>query len=140
MPKSLQPRPARRIVAVALLVGVLVDILAPGNGTGINAVLVVAAMLGAAALVAGPDGLRRMDPVDAWLPVAALGFAAMPAIRADDWLVLADLLLAAALTGGTIACLAGARITRGLVPAILTLTMGLVVALVTGAAPVLGAA
>ena len=38
-----------------------------------------------------------MDPVDAWLPVAALAFAAMPGIRADDWLVTADLLLAAAL-------------------------------------------
>ena len=52
-------------------------------------------------------GLRRMDPVDAWLPVAALAFAAMPGIRTDDWLVTADLLLAGTLTAGTIACLAG---------------------------------
>ena len=52
-----------------------------------------------------------MDPVDAWLPVAALAFAAMPGIRTDDWLVTADLLLACTLAAGTIACLAGARIT-----------------------------
>ena len=45
-----------------------------------------------------------MDPVDAWLPVAALAFAAMPGIRTDDWLVTADLLLAGTLTAGTIAC------------------------------------
>src|SRR5690349_11356344 len=139
MPNSLQRRPARRIVAVALVVGVLVDVLVPGNGTGINVVLVVASMLAAAAIVTGPEGLRRVDPVDAWLPAAALGFAAMPAIRSDDWLVTADLLLAAALTAGTLACLAGARITRGLVPAILTLAMGLVVGAITGAATVLGA-
>jgi hypothetical protein len=140
MPEPLQPRAAHRIVAVALLVGVLVDVLVPGNGTGINAVLVVAAVLAAAALAAGPDGIRRMDPVDAWLPVAALGFASMAAIRADDWLVTIDLLLAAALTGGTVACLAGARITRGLVPAIVTLGVGLVVGLIIGAVTVLGAA
>ncbi|HET7827975.1 MAG TPA: DUF4173 domain-containing protein [Candidatus Limnocylindrales bacterium] len=140
MPKPLQPRTARRIVAVSLLVGVLVDVLVPGNGTGINAVLVVAAVLGAAALIAGPEGPRRIDPADSWLPVAALGFAAMPAVRADDWLVTADLLLAATLALGTIACLAGARITRGLVPAILTAGMGLLVGMITGAASVLGAA
>ena len=91
-------------------------------------------------MVAGEAGLRRMDPVDAWLPVAALAFAAMPGIRTDDWLVTADLLLAGTLTAGTIACLAGARITRGLVPAILTLAMGLVVGAITGAIPTLDAA
>ena len=137
---SIQPSTARRIVLAALAVGVLVDILVPGVAAGVNAVLVVAAALIAAAVVAGPAGLRRMDPVDAWLPVAALAFAAMPGIRTDDWLVTADLLLAGTLTAGTIACLAGARITRGLVPAILTLATGLVVGAITGAIPTLGAA
>ena len=57
-------------------------------------------------------------------PIAALAFAAMPGVRTDDWLVTADLLLAGVLSAGAIACLAGGRITRGLVPAILTLATG----------------
>jgi hypothetical protein len=137
---SIQPPTARRIVLAALAFGVLVDILVPGVAAGVNAVLVVAAALVAAAVVAGPAGLRRMDPVDAWIPVAALAFAVMPGVRTDDWLVTADLLLAGALTAATIACLAGARITRGLVPAILTVATGLLVAAITGAIPALDAA
>ena len=136
----IQPSTARRIVLAALAVGVVVDILVPGVAAGVNAVLVVAAALVAAAVVAGQAGLRRMDPVDAWLPVAALAFAAMPGIRTDDWLVTADLLLAGTLTAGTMACLAGARISRGLVPAILTTATGLVVGAITGAIPALAAA
>ena len=77
------------------------------------------ALLGAACVAAGRDGLRRYDPADAWLPAAAIWLAAMAVIRADSWLVQADLLFAAALAGGTIAALAGARITRGLVPRVL---------------------
>jgi hypothetical protein len=137
---SIQPSTARRIVLVALAFGVLVDILVPGVAPGVNAALVVAASLVAAAVIGGQAGLRRMDPVDAWIPVAALAFAAMPGIRTDDWLVTADLLLAGTLTAGTIACLAGARITRGLVPAVLTVATGLLVGAITGAIPALDAA
>ena len=137
---SIQRPTARRIVLAALAFGVLVDILVPGVAAGVNAVLVVAAALAAAAIIAGQAGLRRMDPVDAWIPVAALAFAVMPGVRTDDWLVLADLVLAGTLTAGTIACLAGARITRGLVPAILTLATGLLVGAITGAIPALDAA
>ena len=79
----------------------------------------MAALLGAACVAAGRDGLRRFDPADAWLPAGAIWLAAMAVIRADSWLVQADLLFAAALAGGTIAALAGARITRGLVPRVL---------------------
>ena len=134
---SIQPSTARRILLAALAVGVLVDILVPGAAVGVNAVLVVAAALVAAAVVAGPAGLRRMDPVDAWLPVAALAFAAMPGIRTDDWLVTADLLLAGTLAAGTIACLAGGADhprprARDPDPA-----AGLVVGAITGAIPTL---
>jgi hypothetical protein len=137
---SIQRSTARRIVLAALAVGVLVDILVPGVAAGVNAALVVAAALVAAAVIAGDDGMRRMDPVDAWLPVAALAFAAMPAVRTDDWLVTADLLVAGMLTPATIACIAGARITRGLVPAIVTAATGLIVGAITGAIPTLDAA
>ncbi|HEX5827241.1 MAG TPA: DUF4173 domain-containing protein [Candidatus Limnocylindrales bacterium] len=129
---------ARRIALLALAMGVLVDVVIPGNAAGVNTVLVMAFLLGAAGVVAGWDGLRRMDPADAWLPAAALAFAAMPAVRADDWLVTVDLLLAAALGLGTIACLGGARITRGLVPSVLSTAVGLVAAVVVGAGTLLG--
>jgi hypothetical protein len=133
------PRPtARRILLLALGAGVLVDVVVPGNAAGINAVIVMAALLAVAVSVAGRAGIERFDPADSWVPVAALAFAAMSAIRADDWLVTADLLLAGALGAGTVACLAGARITRGLVPAIVALTLRTLVAAMTGAIAVLG--
>ncbi len=97
----------------------------------------MAGLLGAAAVVAGRPGLRRLDPADAWLPAAALVLAALVGLRADPWLVVADLLLAAALAGATVAALAGARVTRGLVPAVLDAAGGVVAATAVGAIEVL---
>ncbi len=123
----------RRVLLLALAGGVLFDVLVPGNSAGLNAAIVMAAFLAAALLVAGPDGIRRMDPADAWLGPTALVLAAMASIRADDWLVTTDLLLAAALAAGTIGCLGGGRITRGLVPKVLELAVGAVAAVGIGA-------
>ncbi|HYO43943.1 MAG TPA: DUF4173 domain-containing protein [Candidatus Limnocylindrales bacterium] len=127
----------RRVLLLALGGGVLFDALVPGNAAGVNAVIVMAAFLVAALLVAGPDGIGRMDPADAWLGPTALVLAALASIRADDWLVTADLLFAAALAAGTIGCLAGGRITRGLVPKVLELAVGAVAAVGIGALNVL---
>ena len=92
------PRPiARRILLLAVALGVLVDIAVPGHVAGLNAPIVIAAMLAAAFAVAGRAGVERFDPADAWLPVAALGLASMAAVRADPWLVEADLLVSLAL-------------------------------------------
>ncbi len=124
---------ARRILLLALGVGIVVDVALPGHEAGLNAVVVMVALLAAAGVAAGPDGLRRYDPADAWMPVTAIGLAAMAAVRADPWLVEADLLLAAALAGGTIAALAGARITRGLVPRVLDAAGAVVAAMLIGA-------
>jgi hypothetical protein len=131
---------ARRIVLLALAGGVLFDILVPGNAAGLNAPLLMVAFLAAALATAGRDGLARMDPADAWLGPVALVLASMSALRADDWLVTVDLLLAAALAAGAIGCLAGGRITRGLVPRVLELAVGVVAAAGVGAAAVLAAA
>ncbi len=128
---------ARRIALLALAGGIIFDALVPGNAAGLNAALVMAAFLVAAALVAGPRGLRRMDPADAWLAPVALVLAAMASFRADDWLVMADLLFAAALAVGAIGCLAGGRITRGLVPQVLELAVGAVAAAGIGAGTLL---
>jgi len=130
----------RRILLLALAGGILFDALVPGNAAGLNAALVTAAFLGAALLVAGGDGVRRMDPADAWLGPVALALAALASIRADDWLVTADLLFAAVLATGAIGCLAGGRITRGLVPRVLELAVGAVAAAGIGAGSMLAAA
>ena len=122
----------RRIASLAIAVGVLFDVVGPGNAAGINVLLVTAALLLAAFVAAGRDGLRRMDPADAWLAPAALLIAAMAAVRTDDWLVATDIGLAWLLVTGAIAVLAGARITRGLVTHVLEMAMGLVVTCMIG--------
>jgi hypothetical protein len=129
----------RRVLLLALAGGILVDVLVPGNAAGVNAAIVMAALLVAALVVAGPDGVRRMDPADAWLGPAALVVAGMASIRADDWLVTFDLPFAVALAAGAIGCLAGGRITRGLVPKVLELAAGTVAAAGIGALNVLTA-
>ncbi len=134
------PSPARRIVLFALAGGVLVDVLVPGNAAGVNAPLVVGAFLGTALVTAGRGGLARMDPADAWLGPAALVLASLSVLRTDDWLVTIDLLLAAALAAGAVGCLAGGRITRGLVPRVLGLAMGVAAAVGIGAVAMLDAA
>ena len=123
----------RPVLLLALAGGVLFDALVPGSAAGVNAAIVMAAFLVAALLVAGPEGVRRMDPADAWLAPAAVVLAAMAAIRADEWLVSADLVFAAALAAGAIGCLAGGRITRGLVPKVLELAVGAIAAAGIGA-------
>jgi hypothetical protein len=135
MPRAI----AARILLLAVAGGVLTDVLVPGNVVGLNAPLLVAALLAAAMLTAGREGLARMDPADAWLGPAALALAAMAAVRADPWLVTADLLLAVAMAAGAIACLGGGRVTRGLVPRVLTVTAGVIAAALVGAVEVLAA-
>jgi hypothetical protein len=81
--------------------------------------------------------VARIDPADAWLAPVALALGGLVAIRADDWLVTADLLLAAALAAGAVGCLAGGRITRGLVPRVLDLSVGLLASGTVGSAGLL---
>ena len=127
----------RRVLLLAVLVGVLFDLVVPGHAPGLNALIVTAALLLAAALVADPAALRRFDPVDAWLPVAALVLASMAAVRADPWLVTADVLLAGALLAGSIAAFAGTRITRGVVPRVLEAAGGVAAAACVGTLAIL---
>ncbi len=129
---------ARRILLLAIAFGIVVDVAVPGQAAGLNAPIVVAALLAAAFAIAGRTGLERFDPADAWMPVGALGLASMAAVRADPWLVQADLLVATALACGSIAALAGARITRGLVPTVLNTAGALLAAVCTGAMAVVG--
>jgi hypothetical protein len=127
---------AARILVLAILGGVLADLLVPGHAPGLNAPLLVAVLLAAALWVAGWAGLRRMDPADAWLAPAALLFAGFAAVRADPWLVGADLVFAAVLATGAIGALGGGRITRGAVPAVLEVAARSIVAVAAGIAEV----
>ena len=134
------PTPSiRRIVLLALAGGILVDVVGPGNALGANAPLVVVALLAAAFAVAGRGGLRRLDPADAWLAPAAVAVAGVAAVRTDAWLVAVDLWFAMLLALGAIGTLAGGRITRGVVPRVLELSVGLVAVTIGGAIAVLRA-
>jgi hypothetical protein len=101
---------ARRIVPAALGIGLLADVLLDGPAPGLNILLFVAALLGTAWLVRRRD--RAPDPLDAWLPAAALVLAAFIAIRADPFVGAIDLLGALAFTGAAIAAFSGVAVTR----------------------------
>jgi hypothetical protein len=132
--------PVTRVLLLALAIGVLVDIVGPGNAAGVNAPLLMGVVLLGAALAAGPTGIRRMDPADAWLAPAALLVAGFAVLRTDDWLVTWDLVFAAALAAGAIGALGGGRITRGVVPHVLELAAGVVAALGVGILGLVGPA
>jgi hypothetical protein len=101
---------ARRVLAAALALGVLADILFDGPAFGINVPLAVVALLGAGWLV------RRRgtapDPLDAWLPVAALACAGFVALTGDPFLTLVDTAGALGFTGAAIVAMAGVPVTR----------------------------
>ena len=101
---------ARRIVAIALLMGLLGQWLLVGQAAGINVLLWTAAILLSALLVRPRDA--TFDRLDAWLPPAALVFAALVAVRADETLLVFDTLTALTLTAASIAALGGVAVTR----------------------------
>jgi Zn-dependent protease with chaperone function len=135
MPRHL----ATRILAAALVGGLLFEVLVVGRAAGLNAPVLLGLLLAGAIGLAGRDGLRRMDRADAWLAPAALAFASFAVLRADPWLVGADLVLAAALTAGAVAALGGARITRATVPAVLRVAGDMAGAAAVGAVGVVRA-
>ena len=126
---------ARRVTAIAIVVGSLAEILFGRSAVGVNVVILAAALLLAAILVR-PTG-ARLDPADRWLPAATLVFAAFLALRADPLVVLADLAIAAALLGASLVALAGARVTRGTFLGALDLGVRLAFASAVGSASVL---
>ena len=130
---------ARRLLALALVVGVATDLLFRGNALGINVVLDVALLLAAGALTAGPTRLRRIDRLDAWLAPVALVLAAFAAVRADPALVAVDVLGAAILGGAVLATMGGRRLMRADAGGIAASAGEMALAAVVGAIPALGA-
>lgn len=109
-PRRLERSTAAPIVLAAVCFGGLAQLLLFGQSAGLNFVLGTAALLGLAVAIRPRD--VRLDPLDLWLPLAALLFASFIALRADGPLLLFDLLADVALTGASLAALAGISVTR----------------------------
>ena len=101
---------AVRILALAGIIGLVAQALLLGNLLGINAPLLSAALLAAAWVVRPAD--RAIDPLDRWLPPAALAMSVGIALRADPTLLALDLLAACGLLGASMAAVAGEAVTR----------------------------
>lgn len=104
-----RPR-ARRLLLLALILGVAADVLLDGPALGINVPILVVATLAAGWLLRRPG--RAPDSLDAWLPVGAAVFAGFVAIRADPFLALLDGAAASALAGASVAAFSGLAVTR----------------------------
>jgi len=103
-------RSARRLLTAAVLLGVIAQAVLFRTALGLNLTLLIGALLGSALLLRRPEA--RLDRLDAWIPVAALAFAAFVAIRADPFLVFVDTLAALGLSAAAVAALGGAALTR----------------------------
>ena len=101
---------ALRILVLAGAIGLAAQALLLDNLLGINATILAAALLGAAFVLRPAD--RQMDPLDRWLPPAALAISLAIAIRADPTLLVLDVMAACALLGASAAAIAGEAVTR----------------------------
>jgi hypothetical protein len=104
---------ATRVLIGATLIGGVAQALLFRTALGINALLMTAAVLVTGLVIARLAGRTdRFDPLDGWLPLAALGVAGMIGLRSDPTLVFLDAATAATLLGASMAALAGASVTR----------------------------
>ncbi|MFP5342693.1 MAG: DUF4153 domain-containing protein [Candidatus Limnocylindria bacterium] len=103
-------RRARRLLLVALALGVMVEVLLHGSAFGLNIPIIVAATL-AAGWRFRREG-RAPDRLDAWLPIAALALAGFVAVRADPFLAALDTVAALGCTVLALAAFSGHVVTR----------------------------
>lgn len=101
---------ARRLLLVALALGIAADVLLDGPALGINVPILVVATLVAGWLLRRHG--RAPDRLDAWLPIGAVVFAGFVAIRADPFLALLDGAAATALAGASVVAFSGLAVTR----------------------------
>ena len=131
-------RDAGRILAIAVALGLVAQLLFYAVPLGLNLPLIVVALL-ATAWVVRPRG-AGIDPVDVWLPVAAVILAAFVALRTDPALVAIDSILALALTAAAIVSVFGVPVTRGTYADALVMTGRLTQSSIITPAPLIGAA
>jgi hypothetical protein len=126
---------ARRLLLIAIAIGVLAEIVLDGSAAGINVPLITLAMLIAAWLVRRRG--RAPDPLDAWLPLAALVLAGFVAVRADPFLAMLDLAGAAAFTGASVVAFSGLAVTRRSLSVVLVIGAWVIESTLAGAARLL---
>jgi len=98
------------VLLAALLFGLVGQQLFFARSAGLNVLVATTIFLGIGWWLRPRE--VRVDPADAWLPVAAVVFASFATLRADPAVVAFDALAAAALALAWIAALGGARVTR----------------------------
>jgi hypothetical protein len=123
---------ARHLLTIALVIGVLGEILLDGSAPGINVPMMTAAILLAAWLVRRPG--RAPDPLDVWLPAAAIVLSIFVALRADPFLALLDLTATAAFVGASMAAFSGLAVTRRSLSVILLMAAWVIESILAGAA------
>lgn len=112
------------LLPLALLFGLLAQLLFYGVGVGINLAIATIALLGVAWRVR-PAG-ARIDRFDRWILPAAIAFAALPALRTDLMLLLFDLPATIVLVTMAAVSFAGVPLTRRALDVVFVL--GLIVA------------
>jgi hypothetical protein len=104
---------ATRALIGSIVIGVVAQAVLFRVALGINVLLLTAAVLGSGYVIARLAGRTAgLDPLDAWLPIAALVLAGMIGLRSDPTLVFLDAATAATLLGASMAALGGASVTR----------------------------
>ena len=131
-------RHARRLLIVALAIGALTNVLFDEPALGLNVLILVAVSL-AAAWRFRREG-RAPDPLDAWLPIAAIILAAFVAVRADPFLGVLDTMAALACCGLTAVAWSGMAVTRRSASIVATIGLWVGTLVTVGALRVLGAA
>ena len=126
---------ARRLLLIAIGIGVLGEIVLDGSAAGINILLMTVAVLAAAWLLRRPG--RAPDPLDAWLPIAAVILATFVAIRADPFLAALDLAATATFTGASVVAFSGLAVTRRALSTILVIGAWVIESTLAGAARLL---
>jgi hypothetical protein len=112
-------RPFVHAIPIAIVLGLVAEVLFDGPALGLG-VLVFVALLLVAGLLVRPAG-GHLDRADLWLVPGALVFAGFIALRADPTLILFDLVAALGLATGAAVALSGMAVTRTAVETVLRL-------------------
>jgi len=129
-----EQRIARRALLVAVIAGLVAELLFDRQPLGIGVPLFVAAVLGCVAWFspAAHRG-RPEDPLDWWLPATAVAASLGPALRTDPSVVFLDVVLVAIALAAWSVALSGVAVTRRSAEAVAAL--GVAAALAMMAAP-----
>jgi hypothetical protein len=115
------PSTAIRVLTAAAIVGLISQLLLVGNIFGINLPILSALLLAMSWILRPAD--RRIDPLDMWLPLAAIAVIAGIALRSDPFLVLLDIGAGCLLLGASIAAIGGSTVTRRSAVAVVELAL-----------------